>query len=140
MSKTQRLTLVATGLGLFMIYLDALIVNVALPVVLTTLHRFLLSSPSSGGEHPKDDAAARESIARELVHALLTLKAVAPSGGEDERSISTSSHSNNPWDLHERASQCLLLLMRSQHKHATTSQKSHPHEDAASASTSSSPA
>jgi EmrB/QacA subfamily drug resistance transporter len=31
MNRTQRLTLVATGLGLFMIFLDALIVNVALP-------------------------------------------------------------------------------------------------------------
>ncbi len=31
MDRTQRLTLVATGLGLFMIFLDALIVNVALP-------------------------------------------------------------------------------------------------------------
>ncbi|HEY2818285.1 MAG TPA: MFS transporter [Casimicrobiaceae bacterium] len=33
MSTAQRVTLVATGLGLFMIYLDALIVNVALPVI-----------------------------------------------------------------------------------------------------------
>ena len=33
MTKTQRFTLVATGLGLFMIYLDALIVNVALPAI-----------------------------------------------------------------------------------------------------------
>jgi EmrB/QacA subfamily drug resistance transporter len=33
MTRTQRLTLVATGLGLFMIYLDALIVNVALPAI-----------------------------------------------------------------------------------------------------------
>ena len=33
MTKTQRLTLAATSLGLFMIYLDALIVNVALPVI-----------------------------------------------------------------------------------------------------------
>ena len=33
MTKTQRLTLVATSLGLFMIYLDALIVNVALPAI-----------------------------------------------------------------------------------------------------------
>ena len=31
MDRTQRLTLIATGLGLFMIFLDALIVNVALP-------------------------------------------------------------------------------------------------------------
>ncbi len=31
MDRRQRLTLVATGLGLFMIFLDALIVNVALP-------------------------------------------------------------------------------------------------------------
>src|SRR5262244_3875574 len=33
MTRTQRFTLAATGLGLFMIYLDALIVNVALPAV-----------------------------------------------------------------------------------------------------------
>ena len=33
MTRTQRLTLMATSLGLFMIYLDALIVNVALPVI-----------------------------------------------------------------------------------------------------------
>ena len=33
MTKTQRITLIATGLGLFMIYLDALIVNVALPAI-----------------------------------------------------------------------------------------------------------
>ncbi len=33
MTTTQRLTLVATGLGLFMIFLDALIVNVALPAI-----------------------------------------------------------------------------------------------------------
>ncbi|HRI16639.1 MAG TPA: DHA2 family efflux MFS transporter permease subunit [Verrucomicrobiota bacterium] len=33
MNRTQRTTLVATGLGLFMIYLDALIVNVALPSI-----------------------------------------------------------------------------------------------------------
>src|SRR5262245_20527498 len=33
MTRTQRLTLTATGLGLFMIYLDALIVNVALPAI-----------------------------------------------------------------------------------------------------------
>ena len=33
MTKTQRITLVATGLGLFMIFLDALIVNVALPSI-----------------------------------------------------------------------------------------------------------
>jgi hypothetical protein len=31
MDRTQRITLVATGMGLFMIFLDALIVNVALP-------------------------------------------------------------------------------------------------------------
>ncbi|NJN40263.1 MAG: MFS transporter [Gammaproteobacteria bacterium] len=35
MNTTQRLTLVATGLGLFMIFLDALIVNVALPSIQT---------------------------------------------------------------------------------------------------------
>lgn len=35
MTKTQRFTLVATGLGLFMIFLDALIVNVALPSIQT---------------------------------------------------------------------------------------------------------
>ena len=33
MTRTQRLTLAATSLGLFMIFLDALIVNVALPVI-----------------------------------------------------------------------------------------------------------
>ena len=33
MNSTQRITLVATGLGLFMIFLDALIVNVALPSI-----------------------------------------------------------------------------------------------------------
>ena len=33
MSKTQRFTLIATGLGLFMIFMDALIVNVALPAI-----------------------------------------------------------------------------------------------------------
>ena len=33
MTRVQRLTLAATGLGLFMIYLDALIVNVALPSI-----------------------------------------------------------------------------------------------------------
>ena len=33
MTRTQRFTLAATGLGLFMIFLDALIVNVALPVI-----------------------------------------------------------------------------------------------------------
>ncbi|BBX72969.1 DHA2 family efflux MFS transporter permease subunit [Mycobacterium shinjukuense] len=33
MNRTQLLTLVATGLGLFMIFLDALIVNVALPKI-----------------------------------------------------------------------------------------------------------
>lgn len=31
MDRTQRITLIATGMGLFMIFLDALIVNVALP-------------------------------------------------------------------------------------------------------------
>ena len=36
MTKTQRLTLVATGLGLFMIFLDSLIVNVALPSIQAT--------------------------------------------------------------------------------------------------------
>src|SRR5450432_58174 len=35
MTKTQRYTLAATGLGLFMIFLDALIVNVALPSIQT---------------------------------------------------------------------------------------------------------
>jgi MFS family permease len=35
MTKTQRFTLAATGLGLFMIFLDALIVNVALPSIQT---------------------------------------------------------------------------------------------------------
>jgi EmrB/QacA subfamily drug resistance transporter len=35
MDRTQRITLVATGLGLFMIFLDALIVNVALPSIQT---------------------------------------------------------------------------------------------------------
>src|SRR5204863_9631867 len=35
MTKTQRFTLAATSLGLFMIYLDALIVNVALPAIQT---------------------------------------------------------------------------------------------------------
>src|SRR4026208_625071 len=33
MTRTQRITLVATSLGLFMIYLDALIVNVALTAI-----------------------------------------------------------------------------------------------------------
>src|SRR4029078_6773193 len=33
MTRTQRLTLTDTSLGLFMIYLDALIVNVALPAI-----------------------------------------------------------------------------------------------------------
>ncbi len=33
MTRIQRITLVATGLGLFMIFLDALIVNVALPSI-----------------------------------------------------------------------------------------------------------
>lgn len=33
MHRTQRITLVATGFGLFMIFLDALIVNVALPSI-----------------------------------------------------------------------------------------------------------
>jgi len=33
MDRAQRITLVATGLGLFMIFLDALIVNVALPAI-----------------------------------------------------------------------------------------------------------
>ncbi len=35
MNPVQRITLVATGLGLFMIFLDALIVNVALPSIQT---------------------------------------------------------------------------------------------------------
>src|SRR6185295_9798961 len=35
MTRTQKMTLAATGLGLFMIYLDALIVNVALPSIQT---------------------------------------------------------------------------------------------------------
>ncbi|HEY7114928.1 MAG TPA: MFS transporter [Thermoanaerobaculia bacterium] len=35
MTRTQRFTLAATGLGLFMIFLDALIVNVALPSIQT---------------------------------------------------------------------------------------------------------
>jgi EmrB/QacA subfamily drug resistance transporter len=38
MSNTQRITLVATGLGLFMIFLDALIVNVALPSIQTSFN------------------------------------------------------------------------------------------------------
>jgi MFS family permease len=33
MTRTQRFTLATTGLGLFMIFLDALIVNVALPAI-----------------------------------------------------------------------------------------------------------
>ena len=33
MTRTQRFTLAATSLGLFMIFLDALIVNVALPAI-----------------------------------------------------------------------------------------------------------
>src|SRR5262249_29401050 len=33
MTRTQRFTIAATSLGLFMIYLDALIVNVALPAI-----------------------------------------------------------------------------------------------------------
>src|SRR6266496_2073110 len=33
MTTEQRFTLLATGLGLFMIFLDALIVNVALPAI-----------------------------------------------------------------------------------------------------------
>src|SRR5437867_6218094 len=33
MTRTQRFTLAASGLGLFMIFLDALIVNVALPAI-----------------------------------------------------------------------------------------------------------
>jgi EmrB/QacA subfamily drug resistance transporter len=36
MDRTQRLTLLATGLGLFMIFLDALIVNVGLPDIQRT--------------------------------------------------------------------------------------------------------
>src|SRR5215813_12919599 len=36
MTRTQRFTLAATGLGLFMIYLDALIVNVALPAIMSS--------------------------------------------------------------------------------------------------------
>ena len=38
MTRAQRFTLAATGLGLFMIYLDALIVNVALPSIQSTFH------------------------------------------------------------------------------------------------------
>jgi EmrB/QacA subfamily drug resistance transporter len=38
MSKAQRGTLVATSLGLFMIFLDALIVNVALPAIQADFH------------------------------------------------------------------------------------------------------
>jgi MFS family permease len=33
MTRVQRFTIAATGLGLFMIFLDALIVNVALPSI-----------------------------------------------------------------------------------------------------------
>ncbi len=38
MNRTQRVTLFATGLGLFMIFLDALIVNVALPDIQRSFH------------------------------------------------------------------------------------------------------
>ena len=38
MTRTQRFTLAATGLGLFMIFLDALIVNVALPAIQSDFH------------------------------------------------------------------------------------------------------
>ena len=38
MTRTQRFTLAATGLGLFMIFLDALIVNVALPSIQRDFH------------------------------------------------------------------------------------------------------
>ncbi|HTR04343.1 MAG TPA: MFS transporter [Thermoanaerobaculia bacterium] len=38
MDRTQRFTLAATGLGLFMIFLDALIVNVALPSIQDDFH------------------------------------------------------------------------------------------------------
>ena len=38
MTRTQKLTLAATGLGLFMIFLDALIVNVALPSIQRDFH------------------------------------------------------------------------------------------------------
>ena len=38
MTRTQRFTLAATGLGLFMIFLDALIVNVALPSIQSDFH------------------------------------------------------------------------------------------------------
>ena len=38
MTRTQRLTLLATGLGLFMIFLDSLIVNVALPSIQAVFH------------------------------------------------------------------------------------------------------
>jgi EmrB/QacA subfamily drug resistance transporter len=38
MTRTQRITLAATGLGLFMIFLDALIVNVALPSIQHDFH------------------------------------------------------------------------------------------------------
>jgi MFS family permease len=38
MDRTQRFTLAATGLGLFMIFLDALIVNVALPSIQGEFH------------------------------------------------------------------------------------------------------
>ena len=33
MTRTQRFTLVATSLGLFMIFLDALVANVVLPAI-----------------------------------------------------------------------------------------------------------
>ena len=38
MTRIQRFTLAATGLGLFMIFLDALIVNVALPAIQSDFH------------------------------------------------------------------------------------------------------
>lgn len=37
MNRTQRMTLVATGLGLFMLFLDAMVVNVALPDIQESL-------------------------------------------------------------------------------------------------------
>jgi EmrB/QacA subfamily drug resistance transporter len=37
MTRTQRMTLVATGLGLFMLFLDAMVVNVALPDIQDSL-------------------------------------------------------------------------------------------------------
>jgi EmrB/QacA subfamily drug resistance transporter len=37
MNRTQRITLVATGLGLFMLFLDAMVVNVALPDIQDSL-------------------------------------------------------------------------------------------------------